>query len=32
MIGGAEVSPFTIEAARDMLRQADRQKQGLRTA
>lgn len=32
MIGGAEVSPFTIEAARDMLRQADRQKTGLRTA
>jgi DNA repair protein RecN (Recombination protein N) len=32
MIGGAEVSPFTIEAARDMLRQADRQKHGLRTA
>jgi len=32
MIGGAEVSPFTIEAARDMLRQADRQKVGLRTA
>jgi DNA repair protein RecN (Recombination protein N) len=32
MIGGAEVSPFTIEAARDMLRQADRQKRGLRTA
>ncbi|HWI64221.1 MAG TPA: DNA repair protein RecN [Symbiobacteriaceae bacterium] len=32
MIGGAEVSPFTIEAARDMLRQADRQKQGLRSA
>lgn len=32
MIGGAEVSPFTIEAARDMLRQADKQKHGLRTA
>jgi DNA repair protein RecN (Recombination protein N) len=32
MIGGAQVSPFTIEAARDMLRQADRQKAGLRTA
>jgi DNA repair protein RecN (Recombination protein N) len=32
MIGGAQVSPFTIEAARDMLRQADRHKQGLRTA
>ncbi len=30
MIGGAEVSDFTMEAARDMLRRADRLKQELR--
>lgn len=32
MIGGAEVSAFTLEAARDMLRRADSLKRELRTA
>lgn len=32
MIGGAEVSAFTIEAARDMLRRAEKLKQDLRGA